>query len=135
MPAGTHRVFDSWPLIALLEDEPAAREVRKLIGEATASRASMWITVVNLGEVWYSTVRTHSIPVADAKMEEIRSLGFELVDIDWTLTLQAARFKAEKPLSYADCFAAALAKQHDAELVTGDPEFKRLENEIKIHWL
>ena len=31
--------------------------------------------------------------------------------------------------------AAALAKEKKAELVTGDPEFKALEKEIKIHWL
>ena len=31
--------------------------------------------------------------------------------------------------------AAALAKEKKAELVTGDPEFKALEKEIKINWL
>ena len=30
---------------------------------------------------------------------------------------------------------AALAKEKKAELVTGDPDFKPLEKEIKIHWL
>ena len=38
-------------------------------------------------------------------------------------------------LSLADCFAAALAKERKAELVTGDPEFKPLDHEIKIGWL
>ena len=38
-------------------------------------------------------------------------------------------------MSYADCFSAALAKQQNAELVTGDPEFKAVEKEIKINWL
>ena len=31
--------------------------------------------------------------------------------------------------------AAALAKERRAELVTGDPEFKPLQKEIKINWL
>ena len=31
--------------------------------------------------------------------------------------------------------AAALAKLRKTELVTGDAEFKPLENEIKINWL
>jgi ribonuclease VapC len=48
---------------------------------------------------------------------------------------QAAVFKATKKLSYADCFAAALAKLRRAEFVTGDPEFKTLEGELKIAWL
>jgi uncharacterized protein len=46
-----------------------------------------------------------------------------------------ADFKARFKLSLADAFAAALAKEKKAELVTGDPEFKSLDQEIKIHWL
>jgi predicted nucleic acid-binding protein len=38
-------------------------------------------------------------------------------------------------MSYADCFAAALAKIKNCELVTGDPEFREVEKEIKINWL
>lgn len=38
-------------------------------------------------------------------------------------------------MSYADCFAAALAKENRAELLTGDKEFEQLEGEIKIAWL
>lgn len=35
----------------------------------------------------------------------------------------------------ADAFDDALAKEKKAEHVTGDPEFKLLEKEIKINWL
>lgn len=38
-------------------------------------------------------------------------------------------------MAYADCFAAALARTRNAELVTGDPEFKEVEGEVKIAWL
>lgn len=38
-------------------------------------------------------------------------------------------------LSLADAFAAALAKEKKAEFITGDPEFKCLEKEVKINWL
>jgi predicted nucleic acid-binding protein len=51
------------------------------------------------------------------------------------LVRQAAIYKATKKLSYADAFAAALAKIRNAELVTGDQEFKDVESEIKIGWL
>jgi hypothetical protein len=41
------------------------------------------------------------------------------------------------PISCADAFAAAAAKIYDAILLTGDPEFKALENKgiIKMKWL
>jgi uncharacterized protein len=55
---------------------------------------------------------------------------------DLELVRQAAVFKATRKMSYADCFAAALAKTRNAELVTGDSEFKVVENELKkIRWL
>jgi predicted nucleic acid-binding protein len=38
-------------------------------------------------------------------------------------------------MPYADCFAAALAKLRKAELVTGDKEFRQIEDEVKIQWL
>jgi hypothetical protein len=38
-------------------------------------------------------------------------------------------------MSWADCFAAALSRQNNAELITGDPEFKAVEKDIRIHWL
>ena len=54
---------------------------------------------------------------------------------DLTLARQAALFKATHKMAYADCFAAALAKERKAELVTGNPQFKALEKEIKVQWL
>jgi len=47
----------------------------------------------------------------------------------------AAEFKARHSLSLADAFAAALAKELNTPLVTGDPEFKPLAGDIKIQWL
>ena len=47
----------------------------------------------------------------------------------------AGKYKASKKMSYADCMAAALAKIHRAELITGDREFKEVEKEIKICWI
>jgi len=38
-------------------------------------------------------------------------------------------------MSFADCFAAALAKQHKAQLVTGDVEFKQVEGEVQMRWV
>lgn len=59
----------------------------------------------------------------------------EIIDTDQPLTLEAEHFKARHKISFADAFAAGLAKQKKAELVTGDREFASLEDEIKICWL
>jgi len=51
--------------------------------------------------------------------------------------ITVARLLAASPkrLSYAHAFAAALAKLRKAELLTGDPEFKAVQGDVKIHWL
>ena len=61
----------------------------------------------------------------------------ELVPVETNLQLvrQAAFYKASGKLAYADAFAAALAKLRNAELITGDHDFKAVEGEIKIGWL
>ena len=129
------KVLDSYALMAFFEDEPGADFVRGLIHKAVESDTDLLMTVVNLGEVWYSIARTNSSQIADQYIEEIKGMGIEIVDIDWILTRQAAAFKVNGNISYGDCFAAALAKIRKAELVTGDKEFKSLHSEIKISWL
>ena len=133
--AKQNHVFDSWALIAFLEDEPAAEEIESLIAHANESENELWVTTVNLGEVWYAVARLHSENAADQAVTEVLRLGFKAADADWELTREAAKFKAKAKLAYADCFAAALAKKRNAELITGDPEFRQLSTQIKIHWL
>jgi len=84
-------------------------------------------------------MRGASQEIADSKSHEIAGMRIELVPVDardLELIRQAAAFKATKKMSYADCFAAALAKTRSAELVTGDRDFKAVENDLKkIRWL
>jgi predicted nucleic acid-binding protein len=93
------------------------------------------MSVVNGGEVWYIIARESSVADADASINQLRDLGIEFVDADWNLAKDAGYFKSKNNMSFADCFAAALAKQRKAHLATGDPEFKQVESEIAINWL
>jgi predicted nucleic acid-binding protein len=71
-----------------------------------------------------------------AEIERLLSrLPLVIVPVSMDLARQAAHFKAFKKMSYADCFSAALAKELKATLVTGDPEFKEVEDTIDIEWL
>jgi len=129
------KVLDSYALMAFFEDEPGADLVRELILKAEENRINLLMSVVNLGEVWYSIARTNSPQVADQYIGELRGMAIEIIDADWQLTRQASAFKVNGNISYGDCFAAALAKLRKAELITGDKEFKSLEGEIKISWM
>lgn len=93
------------------------------------------MNVVNAGEVWYILARKFSTQEADQSILELGQLGIQIVAVDWSLTRLAAAFKRQGKISYANCFALALAKQKAATLVTGDKEFKAFEREVKIAWL
>ena len=128
-------VLDSWALMAYLEDEPAAEKVANIIADAHEDEIPLLMSVVNAGEIWYIIAREASEADANKSIAELRQLGIEFIDADWSLAQGAAYFKAKKKMSYADCFAAALARQRKAHVITGDPEFNQVEQEITIHWL
>jgi len=131
------KVLDSWALIAFFEDEPAAEQVEKLLEQAAADKHRLLLSVVNWGEIYYNTMREVSQEAAEQHTRAIATLPIDIIGVgdDLALARQAAIYKATYRMSYADCFAAALAKTKNAELLTGDPEFKPLEKEIKIGWL
>jgi predicted nucleic acid-binding protein len=105
-----------------------------VLAYATSYR-TLFMSVVNWGEIYYSVMRGVSPEMAEQKAREIAAMPIEIVAADLHQTHQAAIYKATHKMSYADCFAAALAKIKNSELLTGDPEFKALEKEIKINWL
>ncbi len=129
------KILDTFALIAFFEDEPGADFVRVLLLEAESKNIKLAMTVVNLGEVWYSIARTVSPEQADAIVQEVRGMSIEIIDADWKLTHQAAIYKARGGISYADCYAAALAKLSKAEVITGDPEFQKLKDEVNTAWI
>ena len=132
-----NRVLDSWALMAFFEDEPAAEAVDELLDQASRGKHKLFLTSINWAEVYYSTMREVSQEAAEQHVQVIANLPIEIVAIgdDLKLARQAAIFKASHRISLADAFAAALANDKKAELVTGDQEFKALEKEIKINWL
>jgi predicted nucleic acid-binding protein len=131
-------VLDAHALMVLFNDEPGADEVERILLKAESGSPKLLMSVVNWGEIYYSILRGASQEMAETKAHEIAGMQIELVPVDaddLELARQAAAFKATRKMSYADCFAAALAKIKNAELVTGDREFKQLARDVKIHWL
>jgi uncharacterized protein len=132
-------VLDAHALMVLFNDEPGAEEMEKILLKAERGTLKLLMSIVNWGEIYYSIYRGASPEMAESKAHEIAGMRIELLPVDardLEMVCQAALFKATKKMSYADCFAAALAKTSNAELVTGDREFKVIESELKkIRWL
>lgn len=129
-------VLDSWALLAFLKAEaPAFSRVEELLYEAQAQQIECFISLINLGEVYYISGRTSGKSQADHIMDKIHELPLTILLVDETTVIQAARYKMSYPISYADAFAVVAALQQNAILVTGDPEFDKLQGLIKIEKL
>ena len=128
-------VLDSWAIMSYLGGEPSAEKVADIMADAHEEDIPLLMTVVNAGEVWYILAREVSVAEADSSIRQLRQLGISFIDADWELAHGAAGFKAKHKMSFADCFAAALAKQKKAHLITGDKEFTQVEGAISIDWL
>lgn len=133
MPAAP--VLDSYALLAFLRGEPGETQVAALLEKAGDRDSPLGMTEVNYAEVKYIVLRKDGPEIWAEIARHLPALPIRFYPATRALAELAADIKARHPLSLADAFAAALAKESKAELVTGDPEFKPLENEIKIRWL
>jgi predicted nucleic acid-binding protein len=128
-------VFDSHALLKLLRDEPGAEEVEKILTEAARRDEPAHMTEINYAEVQYIVRRKDGEAAWQTIARELVAAPIQFHVADRVLADRAADFKTRFKISLADAFAAALAKIKNAELVTGDREFKQLARDVKIHWL
>ncbi|ADI00989.1 MAG TPA: type II toxin-antitoxin system VapC family toxin [Syntrophothermus lipocalidus] len=130
-------ILDSYAVLCYLQNEPGAQEVEAILKEAQRGRAKIYITWVNLGEVYYRVWREYGKDEAAEIIELVQAWPVELLVADARLTLAAAAIKAQNRLAYADGFAIAAAELHKGLLVTGDPEIKKASRKLgfEIIWL
>jgi len=125
-------VLDASALMAFFENRAGAEQVEELLAKAADAKRPLLMSAVNWGEVYYSVWRARGEPAAAAKLQEIAQLPIQVVDVDMELARLAASLKAQHNLPYADCFAAALAQNRKATLVTSDKDFQRVGPTLKI---
>ncbi len=128
-------VFDSHAILKFAQDEAGANRVEELLTASQAGMIRAFVNEINLGEIYYITIRKMGIESAREFLEHFHSLRIEIVPASWEIIASAAEVKADYALSYADCFAVASALRHDASVVTGDPEFKSVEHIVEIDWI
>jgi uncharacterized protein len=123
-------VLDACTLLRLAQDEPGADRVAEILADAANGNARVLLHQINLGEVVYRIGKHFGWAVAERKRGEISLLPIEIIAFSEDIFWQAVKLKASYPMSYADCFAAALAIKGQATLLTSDPEFEVLGNEV-----
>ena len=128
-------VLDSYAMIAYLEDELGADRVAQVLNQLVKGKAKGFMSVVNWGEVYYNTMREQGVSEAEKVTLQLDKFPIQIVDVNKELAYEAAKLKGEFRIAYADCFAVALSVKLNADLVTGDPDFKKLQERISIQWI
>lgn len=128
-------VFDAHAILRWTQKEPGYQKVKSLLVACREGSALGYMNRINLGEVHYKTIRVLGTEGAKDFMENFVRLPIAIVLPDEALIWKAAELKAQYPISFADCFAAATALIQSASVVTGDPEFEKLTKIVPIEWL
>ena len=128
-------VFDAHAILTWVQAEKGHKKVKSFITSCRDKSLHGYMNQINLGEVYYKTIRVVGLTEAKKFLESFYLLPLEILlptsDIIWS----ASEIKAKYSISYADCFAAATAISLKAHIVTGDQEFKKLSKLIPIEWI
>ena len=128
-------VLDSYAMIAYFENEPGADRVAQVLRQLIQGKAKGFMSVVNWGEVYYNTMREQGVAEAERVILQLDKFPIQIVEVNKNLAYEAAKLKGKYRIAYADCFAVALSVKLNASLVTGDSEFKKLQERISIQWI
>jgi len=128
-------IFDSHALLKFFQKEKGYEKVMRVLEDIKRTEATKYINVINLGEIIYSTKREFGDQQKVEVLANIERLNFTVLPVPNALVFQAAEYKAQYSISYADCFILASAIEHKAMIVTGDPEFKKVGDLVDIIWI
>lgn len=128
-------LFDSYALLKLFQNEPGHEKIISLLRDIERSRALKLINAINLGEIIYISTREFGVQKKIEVLASIERIGFSVLPAPNSLIFQAAEYKSVYSISYADCFVLASAVEQKAVIVTGDPEFKKVQHLAKVLWV
>ena len=124
-------LLDSSAILTLLEDEAGAVRVEEVILEEKTLLP--WPVLL---EVYYISQQEEGPAEADRRYAMLKQLPCEILwQIDESILLTAAHFKAENRLSLADALIAAFARNHGAVLLHKDPELESLAEQVRLEAL
>lgn len=129
------RVLDTWPILEWMNRrQPATDQVDKLFDESLAGDIQLFMSAINVGEVYYFLRKTFGATLAELWRDLSRTLPVTIEVPTGDEIWDAALLKSQYPIAYADAFAAALAQKHRCPLTTGDLEFRAVAD-LELGWI
>ncbi len=128
-------IFDASAVVAYVLDKPGASKVENLLNQAMHQRCEILMSAVNCGEAYGVALREYGPDRARSVFGAIHRLPIRFIEATLQRCCHAAEIKTTYKLYYADSFAAALALENKATLVTSDSDFRRLGHNFPVLWL
>jgi len=126
-------LLDSFALLAYLKQEDNYEIVKNLF---SSKESQALMNEMNIGETFYVLARERGMEAGEYFISVILpNLPITKIGNAFEDVIHAATIKAQYPISYADSFAVATAIRENAVIVTGDPDFKHVQEIVKIEWL
>ena len=128
-------ILDASALVAYFLDRPGAVKVQELLKSGARGRSNILMSTVNFGEAYGFILRAEGAERASAMVSAIHPLPIRFIDATEHRCCRAAEVKHKYKLHYSDSFAASLAIENKATLVSSDSDFRRLGHNFPVLWL
>lgn len=132
----TTYVMDASALIRFIDDERGSDRVEAILDECGSGQADICLSAVQWGEVVANTRKRFNSEEQFKILSNLLPEAARVLAADQKRAENAARFKVDYKISYADAFALELALESaDRVLVTADYGFKAVEELARIEFL
>ena len=129
------RIYDSFAILKRFQKERGYQKVARLLDDDRKDDDPPLLQIINFGEIIYRTKKDFGNAAKIRVIRSVVQLGLRIVSAPDTLVYAAAELKGSYAISYADAFLLATALREGATIVTGDPEFKKVESLCRIEWV
>ncbi len=119
-------LIDSWAWIEYLKGTAYGQKAKEYI-EGDDEKI---VSSINVAEI-YNFLLKNKPNEADNLIDVVIKTSF-VIFLQTEIALQAARYKHEKKFGMADAIVLATANAHNAQIVTGDDDFKDEKNVVYI---
>ncbi len=127
-------VLDTNVLLTYVQNRTGAEAVDKIFSDRTRGSVALMMSAVNWGEAFYILRRHADLEHVKRSLAPLRA-AIEILSVSTEAAENAAELKSVFKLGYADAFAAELAIDSNATLVSSDPVFKKLGKNLDLRLL
>jgi len=133
-------ILDACAMLAFLNEEfgKGYETIKGLLESAVKEEVSLYMSFINLVEVYYRYIQLKGVEIADTVMGRVKGLPITFIrDISDEVYFNTARYKARYSMSLADAFLCSTANSLSAVIVTKDKEIKSAENKehLSVLWI